>query len=99
MTWLKAGSWLPKLSGKSQGMISGINASYLSISNGIGPLLAATFVDQKGIATAEKTVQETGLVESYATYAYPIYVAGVCSFITLLWAIRSRGLSSNGTKK
>jgi MFS family permease len=76
-----------------QGMTSGLNAAYLSISNGIGPIIAALLVDQKTIKAAEKLAKETGtavLAQSYASYSYPLYIAGICTFGVLFLAIRSQ---------
>ncbi len=83
-----------------QGMTSGLNAAYLSISNGIGPILAAMLIDQKTITAAEKFAKETGTavsVHSYASYAYPLYIAGICTFGVLFLAIRSQRQYSNPT--
>jgi multidrug resistance protein len=57
-----------------QGKMSGLNASYLSIANGIGPVIAGLMVDQK----------------NPATYGYPLYLAGIFTFIVLFFAVRSR---------
>lgn len=76
-----------------QGMTSGLNAAYLSISNGIGPVIAALLVDQKTIVTAEKIARETGRAvsaHSYTSYSYPLYIAGVCTLAVLLLAVRSQ---------
>jgi multidrug resistance protein len=76
-----------------QGMTSGLNAAYLSISNGIGPIIAALLIDQKTIKAAEKLAKETGAavdIHSYASYAYPLYIAGICTFGVLFLAIRSQ---------
>ncbi len=81
-----------------QGMTSGLNAAYLSISNGIGPILAALLIDQKTITAAEKFAKETGTavnVHSYASYAYPLYIAGICTFGVLFLAIRSQRQYNN----
>jgi predicted MFS family arabinose efflux permease len=76
-----------------QGMTSGLNAAYLSISNGIGPVIAALLVDRKTIVTAEKIARETGQAvsaHSYTSYSYPLYIAGVCTLAVLFLAIRSQ---------
>ncbi len=74
-----------------QGMTSGLNAAYLSISNGIGPILAAMLVDNQTIAAAEQLAKTTGTAvpaQSYASYAYPLYLAGICTFAVLFFAVR-----------
>jgi predicted MFS family arabinose efflux permease len=57
-----------------QGKMSGLNASYLSVANGIGPVIAGLMVDQR----------------HPLTYGYPLYLAGVCTFIVLFFAVRNR---------
>jgi predicted MFS family arabinose efflux permease len=59
---------------EEQGKMSGINASYLSAANGIGPIIAGLMVDEK----------------HPLTYAYPLYIAGIFTFIVLFFAIRYR---------
>ncbi len=59
---------------EEQGKMSGLNASYLSIANGIGPVIAGLMVNQK----------------NPATYGYPLYLAGIFTFIVLFFAVRSR---------
>lgn len=59
---------------EEQGKMSGLNASYLSAANGIGPVIAGLMVDQK----------------NPATYGYPLYLAGIFTFIVLFFAVRSR---------
>jgi predicted MFS family arabinose efflux permease len=58
---------------EEQGIRSGINASYLSIANGIGPVLAGIMVDKS----------------HPLTYGYPLYLAGICTFIVLFFAMRN----------
>jgi MFS family permease len=60
---------------EEQGKMSGINASYLSIANGIGPILSGTMVDKL----------------HPITYGYPLYLAGICTFIVLGFAMRNSG--------
>ncbi|MEO0377994.1 MAG: MFS transporter, partial [Cyanobacteria bacterium P01_A01_bin.17] len=57
-----------------QGVVLGLNSSYLSISNAIGPVLAGLMVRQ-----ANPT-----------TYGYPLYWAGICTFLVLGGAIATR---------
>ncbi|MGB7414959.1 MAG: MFS transporter [Thermosynechococcaceae cyanobacterium] len=57
-----------------QGVVLGLNSSYLSISNAIGPVLAGLMVRQS----------------SLNTYGYPLYVAGIFTFLVLLVAITTR---------
>lgn len=57
-----------------QGMVMGLNSSYLSISNGIGPVIAGLMIQQS----------------RPVTYGYPLYLAGVCTFFVLLLAIKTR---------
>ncbi len=81
-----------------QGMTSGVNAAYLSISNAIGPILAALLIDQKTITAAEKIAKETGSVistHSYVSYAYPLYIAGIFTFAVLFLAVRSQRQYNN----
>ncbi len=59
---------------EEQGKMSGLNASYLSVANGIGPVIAGLMVDQK----------------HPLTYGYPLYLAGIFTFIVLFFAVRSR---------
>ncbi|WP_310488437.1 MFS transporter [Chamaesiphon sp. VAR_69_metabat_338] len=59
---------------EEQGKMSGLNASYLSAANGIGPIIAGLMVDQQNLTT----------------YGYPLYVAGIFTFIVLFFAIRNR---------
>ncbi|MCY7334749.1 MAG: MFS transporter [Chamaesiphon sp.] len=76
-----------------QGMTSGLNAAYLSISTGIGPVLSALLVDKTTIEAAEKVAKETGVavgLDSYDSYSYPLYVAGLCAFAVLVFAVRTQ---------
>jgi multidrug resistance protein len=59
---------------EEQGKMSGLNASYLSAANGIGPIIAGLMVNQ----------------DRPETYGYPLYLAGVLTFIVLFFAIRQR---------
>jgi predicted MFS family arabinose efflux permease len=59
---------------EQQGIAAGLNASYLSISNGLGPIVAGVMVDQ--------THPET--------YGYPLYLAGVLTLGALAFAITRR---------
>ncbi len=57
-----------------QGKMAGLNASYLSAANGIGPIIAGLMVNQK----------------DPSTYGYPLYLAGGFTFVALFFAIRNR---------
>ena len=59
---------------EDQGMALGLNSSYLSASNAIGPVLAGLLVNQS----------------HPATYAYPLYLAGILTFLVLGLAIATR---------
>ncbi|KAI9134288.1 tetracycline resistance MFS efflux pump [Acaryochloris sp. CCMEE 5410] len=59
---------------QQQGMAMGLNSSYLSISNGIGPVIAGVLIRQSNLAS----------------YGYPLYLAGACTFGVLLLAIQTR---------
>jgi multidrug resistance protein len=59
---------------EEQGKMSGLNASYLSAANGIGPIIAGLMVDRR----------------NPTTYGYPLYIAGIFTFIVLFFAIRNR---------
>ncbi|QYX32404.1 MFS transporter [Sphaerospermopsis torques-reginae] len=59
---------------EEQGTALGLNASYLSISNGIGPVIAGMIVQQS----------------RPITYGYPLYLAGICTFLVLAFAIYNR---------
>jgi len=60
---------------EDQGIALGLNASYLSISNAIGPVIAGMLIHQS----------------HPATYADPLYLAGVLTFGVLALAIATRG--------
>jgi predicted MFS family arabinose efflux permease len=59
---------------EEQGKMAGLNASYLSAANAIGPVIAGLMVDQR----------------NPVTYGYPLYLAGVCTFIVLFYAVLKR---------
>ena len=59
---------------EEQGKMSGLNASYLSAANGIGPVIAGLMVDQK----------------DPTTYGHPLYLAGIFTFVVLFFAVRNR---------
>ncbi|GAX34590.1 MFS transporter [Nodularia sp. NIES-3585] len=59
---------------QDQGTAMGLNASYLSISNGIGPVIAGTLIHQS----------------HPITYGYPLYLAGFLTFLVLFLAILGR---------
>lgn len=59
---------------QQQGMVMGLNSSYLSISNGIGPVIAGVLIRQSNVAS----------------YGYPLYLAGACTLMVLLVAIQTR---------
>jgi predicted MFS family arabinose efflux permease len=59
---------------EEQGKMSGLNASYLSAANGIGPVIAGLMVDQK----------------NPLTYGNPLYLAGIFTFVVLFFAVRNR---------
>ncbi|RUS95177.1 tetracycline resistance MFS efflux pump [Trichormus variabilis SAG 1403-4b] len=59
---------------QDQGTALGLNASYLSISNGIGPVIAGVIVKQS----------------NPLTYGYPLYLAGLLTFFVLGFAIYNR---------
>jgi predicted MFS family arabinose efflux permease len=59
---------------EEQGKMSGLNASYLSAANGIGPVIAGLMVDQN----------------NPATYGHPLYLAGIFTFVVLFFAVRNR---------
>lgn len=59
---------------EEQGKMSGLNASYLSAANGIGPVIAGLMVDQK----------------DPSTYGHPLYLAGIFTFAVLFFAVRNR---------
>jgi predicted MFS family arabinose efflux permease len=57
-----------------QGMTAGLNASYLSVSNAIGPIIAGCLITQS----------------RPTTYGYPLYLAGILTFIVLVVAVKLR---------
>lgn len=59
---------------EEQGTALGLNASYLSISNGIGPVIAGMIVQQS----------------RPITYGYPLYLSGIFTFVVLAFAIYNR---------
>jgi predicted MFS family arabinose efflux permease len=59
---------------QEQGKMAGLNSSYLSLANGIGPMIAAAMVDAK----------------HPLSYGYPLYAAGLFTGIVLLFALRDR---------
>lgn len=59
---------------EDQGTALGLNASYLSVSNAFGPVIAGILIRQS----------------NPATYAYPLYLAGILTFCVLLLAIATR---------
>jgi predicted MFS family arabinose efflux permease len=59
---------------EEQGTVLGINSSYLSISNAFGPIIAGLLVNQS----------------NPDSYGYPLYLAGICTFIVLIFAFIKR---------
>jgi predicted MFS family arabinose efflux permease len=59
---------------EEQGLALGVNASYLSISNAFGPLIAGLIVDQA----------------HPITYSYALYLAGILTFFVFLLAVFTR---------
>ncbi|MBD2196229.1 MULTISPECIES: MFS transporter [Calothrix] len=59
---------------QQQGTALGLNASYLSIANGVGPVIAAMLVNQS----------------NPITYGYPLYLAGMLTFLVLFLAIATQ---------
>lgn len=59
---------------EEQGTVLGINSSYLSISNGFGPVIAGFVVNQN----------------NPHSYGYPLYLAGICTFLVLIFAFLKR---------
>ena len=59
---------------EEQGTAMGINASYLSISNAIGPVIAGMLIQQS----------------DPSTYGHPLYLAGGLTFLVLLLAVSTR---------
>ncbi|ALF52415.1 multidrug transporter [Nostoc piscinale CENA21] len=59
---------------QEQGTAMGLNASYLSISNGVGPVIAGMLINQS----------------YPQTYSYPLYLAGTLTFLVLCFAVLTR---------
>ncbi|OCQ91597.1 multidrug transporter [Nostoc sp. MBR 210] len=59
---------------QEQGTAMGLNASYLSISNGVGPVIAGMLINQS----------------CPQTYSYPLYLAGTLTFLVLFFAVLTR---------
>jgi len=59
---------------EDQGTAMGLNASYLSISNAVGPVIAGMLINQA----------------YPQTYSYPLYLAGILTFSVLLLAVLTR---------
>ncbi|WP_055076466.1 MFS transporter [Pseudanabaena sp. 'Roaring Creek'] len=59
---------------EEQGTVLGLNSSYLSISNGFGPVIAGFVVNQN----------------NPHSYGYPLYLAGICTFLVLIFAVLKR---------
>lgn len=59
---------------EEQGMALGLNSSYLGVSNAFGPVIAGMLVHR----------------EHPATYAYPLYLSGILTFVVLGLAIATR---------
>ena len=59
---------------EDQGLASGLNSSYISISNGIGPLIAGFMVSDK----------------NPITYGWPLYLAGALNLLLLVFAVKTR---------
>ncbi|MFM2303873.1 MAG: hypothetical protein RLZZ135_1283 [Cyanobacteriota bacterium] len=59
---------------EEQGKMSGLNASYLSAANAVGPIIAGLMVNE----------------EYPLTYGYPLYIAGIFTFIVLFFAMHYR---------
>jgi predicted MFS family arabinose efflux permease len=59
---------------EEQGVSMGLNSSYLSVSNAIGPVIAGVLIHQ----------------DNPDTYRYPLYLAGACTFLVLLLAVTTR---------
>ncbi len=59
---------------EEQGMALGLNASYLSVSNAVGPVIAGLLIHQT----------------NPVTYSYPLYLAGILTFSVLGLAIATR---------
>jgi MFS family permease len=78
---------------EEQGMTAGLNASYLSISNGFGPVVAGLMIDQKMTKAADLAEKAGAAVNpnNYISYTYPLYAAGFCTFFVLLLAMQTKG--------
>lgn len=63
------------VSPERQGISSGLNASYLSIANAVGPVLAGVMVNEK----------------FPISYSYPLFFAGVATLLVLVLAIKTQG--------
>ncbi len=59
---------------EDQGTALGLNSSYLSISNAVGPVIAGVLIDQS----------------HPTTYRYPLYLAGILTFLVLGLAVLTR---------
>jgi predicted MFS family arabinose efflux permease len=59
---------------EQQGTILGLNSSYLSVSNAFGPVIAGLVVNQN----------------NPSSYGYPLYLAGICTFLVLIFAFIKR---------
>ncbi len=77
---------------EEQGMTAGINASYLSISNGFGPVVAGLMIDQKMTKAADLAEKAGAAVNpaNYGSYTYPLYAAGFCTFLVLILAMQTK---------
>jgi MFS family permease len=77
---------------EEQGMTAGINASYLSISNGFGPVVAGMMIDQKMTKAADLAEKAGAAVNpvNYGSYTYPLYAAGFCTFLVLILAMQTK---------
>jgi multidrug resistance protein len=59
---------------EEQGTVLGISSSYLSVSNAFGPIIAGLVVNQN----------------NPQSYGYPLYLAGICTFLVLILAYLKR---------
>ncbi len=59
---------------EEQGAVLGVSSSYLSISNAFGPIIAGLVVNQA----------------NPQSYGYPLYLAGICTFMVLIFAYIKR---------
>ncbi len=59
---------------EEQGLAAGLNASYLSVSNALGPIIAGVMVH----------------ADNPASYGYPLYLAGGLTFGALIYAVKMR---------